>query len=1007
MLSRTRVLPVAVATLSLALAGTAGAVAPKPPHRSGKSHVAIEATSAAKAKAPLRQRARFELAAPTAATPAWDTFQRAHGAAWVASWDRATGVPSRIWGGKIEVPGSSADADVAAAAARRYLADHVGLLAPGASADDFELVSNHDDGHGLRSIGFVQRHQGLRVVGGQLSFRFKNDRLFAISSQALPSVAIAGSPRVRAAAGVATRAREATVTDLGLRTARASAPRGAVIVPLVADDGVLGYRVAVPVDVDAGADGAWTVYADPRSGEPLVRVARAHFATGTVVYDAPVRWPGTGRQDYPAVRAGVVVDGASVFTAADGLVTWTPDASVSLMTTVIGQQVALYNLAGDTDDPPEVTRTLTIAPDSVARWSEAGDEALDAQVSAYVHAQIAKDFARTLVTDPQVLAFIDDVLPTFVNINDECNAFYTRQPVVEDGPRVGTINFFASSTTCENTSLLADVVYHEFGHGLHDHSVIEGVGLFDSAMSEGASDFLAAIITEDPGMGRGFFHDDEPLRHLDQAEGEATWPDDVGEVHQTGIIYGGAFWDLRKAAIAALGDEAGRALTNRLFVATLQRATDIPSSLIEALVADDDDGDLGNGTPNECLIREAFGRHGLRTVGAEVDAAGAVTGTDGETTMPIAVVIGGLSAACPGDEIARVTVAWEPRFDAQSPAPGIGELTAGMFDSWSGTVALPDAGEVGNYHVTVHFTDDTTLRVPDNRGDDEYEVYRGEVVELYCHDFETDPFTGAAAWSHGTEAGTDLWQWGAPAGLGGDPAYAFSGDRVIGQAITGESGTYEPNSVSWARMPEVDVGNYSDVRLHYRRWLGVEDGYYDKATIYANGAVVWQNFDSGQAFDASTHTRDREWVFKDVPLSTRIFDGSVEVMFELTTDQGLEFGGWAMDDVCIVANPDAVCGDGTINGAEQCDNGGANGAAPDACRANCRRASCGDGVVDSGEECDDGNNADGDACPATCETFDDGGCCSASDDPTRALVPAALIGLGLLVGGRRRRRARP
>ena len=79
-----------------------------------------------------------------------------------------------------------------------------------------------------------------------------------------------------------------------------------------------------------------------------------------------------------------------------------------------------------------------------------------------------------------------------VNIPQNCNAFF-------DGK---TINFFHSSMMCQNTGLLEDVIYHEFGHALHAFEIIEGVGSFDGAMSEGAADFLSASITGDPGMAK-------------------------------------------------------------------------------------------------------------------------------------------------------------------------------------------------------------------------------------------------------------------------------------------------------------------------------------------------------------------------------------------------------------------------------------------------------------------------------------------------------------------------
>src|SRR5262249_24307202 len=98
---------------------------------------------------------------------------------WEVRWDAATGVPSRIWGSGIPVPGAMANPDVAERAARAALADHIALLAPGSAVTDFELVSNHYDGD-IRSIGFVQRSGGRRVLGGQGSFRLQRHRPFLV-----------------------------------------------------------------------------------------------------------------------------------------------------------------------------------------------------------------------------------------------------------------------------------------------------------------------------------------------------------------------------------------------------------------------------------------------------------------------------------------------------------------------------------------------------------------------------------------------------------------------------------------------------------------------------------------------------------------------------------------------------------------------------------------------------------------------------------------------------------
>lgn len=61
-----------------------------------------------------------------------------------------------------------------------------------------------------------------------------------------------------------------------------------------------------------------------------------------------------------------------------------------------------------------------------------------------------------------------------------------------------------------------------------------------------------------------------------------------------------------------------------------------------------------------------------------------------------------------------------------------------------------------------------------------------------------------------------------------------------------------------------------------------------------------------------------------------------------------------------------LCGNGTLEGAEECDDGLANSdTEPDACRTNCQLAHCGDGIVDDGEPCDDGV-ANSDIVPDAC-----------------------------------------
>ena len=50
---------------------------------------------------------------------------------------------------------------------------------------------------------------------------------------------------------------------------------------------------------------------------------------------------------------------------------------------------------------------------------------------------------------------------------------------------------------------------------------------------------------------------------------------------------------------------------------------------------------------------------------------------------------------------------------------------------------------------------------------------------------------------------------------------------------------------------------------------------------------------------------------------------------------------------------ETICGDGVVDGIEECDAGELNSnTEANSCRSNCRVAFCGDGVIDKGEECD-------------------------------------------------------
>jgi cysteine-rich repeat protein len=91
--------------------------------------------------------------------------------------------------------------------------------------------------------------------------------------------------------------------------------------------------------------------------------------------------------------------------------------------------------------------------------------------------------------------------------------------------------------------------------------------------------------------------------------------------------------------------------------------------------------------------------------------------------------------------------------------------------------------------------------------------------------------------------------------------------------------------------------------------------------------------------------------------------------------------------------PPSTCGNGTLEGLEQCDDG--NTTAGDGCDPLCAlEPICGNGILEAGEECDDGNTNSGDGCSATCQIEGDCAVLTTGDvNVSGTITSADIIGL--------------
>jgi len=205
------------------------------------------------------------------------------------------------------------------------------------------------------------------------------------------------------------------------------------------------------------------------------------------------------------------------------------------------------------------------------------------------------EWMRGILGNTSQMATISNIGVT-VNINSSCNAYYTSN----------TINFYQSGGGCANTAF-STVVAHEWGHGIDDR--YGGISQ-TNGLSEGWGDIIGCYLVDTPDLGSGFQTPGVPLR---SGNNTVQYPCSGCGVHTAGQSWMGFAWKLRERLAVTLGDRnAAINLTNNIVLTTIAAdATDQQGAVREVFIADDDDGNLSNGTPNYADLAWAADQHSL------------------------------------------------------------------------------------------------------------------------------------------------------------------------------------------------------------------------------------------------------------------------------------------------------------------------------------------------------------------------------------------------------------
>jgi trimeric autotransporter adhesin len=264
-------------------------------------------------------------------------------------------------------------------------------------------------------------------------------------------------------------------------------------------------------------------------------------------------------------------------------------------------------------------------------------------------------------------AWLQTPLLANMNLPPNCNASWNGTAV----------NFFQSTGNCANTGEIAAIFDHEWGHGMDNNGTNPNI----SSPGESIADIHSILRLQDSCLGRGTLIGDtcngygDPctvcsgFRELDFARHVSGQPHGITnfiapncpaagqrgpcnrETHCEGMIVAEAGWDIQardlRAAPFNYDSDTALEATTRLFYLGSQAITNwyqcagnpptgdgcnALGGYLNVLAADDDNGNLADGTPHMTAIFAGFNRHQIACPTPAPVNAGCV---GGPTTAPI------------------------------------------------------------------------------------------------------------------------------------------------------------------------------------------------------------------------------------------------------------------------------------------------------------------------------------------------------------------------------------
>jgi hypothetical protein len=498
---------------------------------------------------------------------------------------------------------------------------------------------------------------------------------------------------------------------------------------------------------------------------------------------------------------------------------------------------------------PITASVLGITPpgpaDLVLNATPPPSELTTAQVNAFICTSVTHDFIKHYAPS---LTRWDTQLQCNTAVSGTCNAFFTTTGGVPN------INFYNSGGGCSNTAYTT-VVSHEYGHFIVSHLGANGSGLTQGAFGEGYGDVNAELIWDDYVTGRGFRGTQNSFVR-DPIAANIQYPCSSGqcsgtEIHCCGQILSGVWWRIRSNLGTALGEPAGLETARQLEVnwalITLGGSganSAYPTTAIEVLTADDNDGNINNGTPHYTQICPGFAAHSIQcpaiTLLAFQYPSGRPVTLVPNTPTNIPVNVTGVSGT---PQPNTGTLTYRVNGGSFTTIP----MTQGSPNQYTATLPGVPCNSSVDYYVSAQTTTAATQSDPNNAPASTFSTISAASSLVVNLNFEVDPgwtVTNTALTSGGWERGVPV----AP-GTSGAPGSDYDGSGqcwVTDNRLGAEGFADVDGGPTVLTTNAFDLSGYASATVSYARYLESHNGVTDSLVfqVSSDNGANWTTLES-------------------------------------------------------------------------------------------------------------------------------------------------------------------